>query len=237
MNTNKKAARVAGIFYFLYFIIFIFANSGERAQLTAVAESAASSTNQIAASEGLFRAAFVTDLVAALFFLLSAWALYRLLKQVDQSMALLLLVFNLAGVAVQCASLMMEFAALQFSGGAAFLSVFPAEQRQALAMLFLHLHKNGFMICQLFFGAWLFPLGYLVYKSGFLPKWLGILLMLDGVGIVFWFFQFFLLPGYPALSYPGMAVSFVAEVSLCLWLLIMGAKEPGPVAMQPSPVH
>jgi hypothetical protein len=70
------------------------------------------------------------------------------------------------------------------------------------------------------------PLGYLVYKSGFLPKFLGILLMIDCFAILIWFFQFFLLPGLEVISYPGLAISAIAEFSLTLWLLIKGVKPP-----------
>jgi hypothetical protein len=81
------------------------------------------------------------------------------------------------------------------------------------------------MIAQVFYGAWLFPLGYLVFKSGFLPKILGILLMVDCLGILIWFFQFFFLPNYPAISYPSFVVGFIAELSISLWLLIIGVKD------------
>jgi len=89
-----------------------------------------------------------------------------------------------------------------------------------------NLYENGFSIAQLFFGTWLLPLGYLVYKSGFLPKLLGILLIIDCFAILIWFFQFFLLPGYEVISYPCLAVSVIAEFSLCGWLLVKGAKNP-----------
>ena len=80
------------------------------------------------------------------------------------------------------------------------------------------------MIAQIFFAAWLLPLGYLVFKSGFLPRILGILLLLAFVAILIWFFQFFLFPDYKAVSYPGLAISFIAEAALCLWLLIKGVN-------------
>jgi len=82
----------------------------------------------------------------------------------------------------------------------------------------------GWVTAQLFFGTWLFPLGYLVYKSRFLPRFLGVLLMLDGIGVGIWFLQALLLPDYPAIRYPGLAVSFIAEVGLALWLLVKGVK-------------
>jgi hypothetical protein len=90
------------------------------------------------------------------------------------------------------------------------------------------------MIAQLFYGTWLIPLGYLVFKSGFLPRILGILLLIDGIGILIWFLQFFLFPGYEIITYPGLAASFIAEFSLSLWLLIMGVKTQKPALTQVS---
>ena len=93
-----------------------------------------------------------------------------------------------------------------------------------MGMSFLNSYTNGFMISQIFFSTWLLPLGYLVYKSRFLPRFLGILLILDFFAILGWFLQFFLLPDYKILSYPGLAISFVAEFSISLWLLIKAVK-------------
>ena len=101
-----------------------------------------------------------------------------------------------------------------------YLQVFPTNQLQTLAMFFTNLYKNGYMIAQLFFSTWLFPLGYLVFKSGFLPRVLGILLIIDFFGVLIWFFQFFLFPGYEVVTYPGLVASFIAECGLTLWLLI-----------------
>ncbi len=84
--------------------------------------------------------------------------------------------------------------------------------------------RAGFVTAQLFFGTWLFPLGYLVYKSRFLPTFLGVLLMLDGIGVLIWFLQALLLPAHPAISYPAFALGFVAEVGLGLWLVARDVK-------------
>jgi hypothetical protein len=111
------------------------------------------------------------------------------------------------------------------------MQAFPAPQLEGLAYLSIDVYKTGFVTAQLFFGTWLFPLGYLVYRSGSIPRLLGVLLVLDGVGVLIWFLQALLLPDYRAIAYPGLAVSFVAEVGLGLWLLVMGVKavdtEPG----------
>jgi hypothetical protein len=176
----------------------------------------------------LFRIGFVSDLLSALLFLLTAWALYALLKQVNRTLALLFLLLNLCGVAMQCFSMILLYAALPLVSGGDYLAAFTADQLNALATFFLGLYKAGFTNAQLFYSAWTLPLGYLVFKSGFLPKALGVMLMLDCLAIFVWFFQFAFLPGYPAISYPCYAVSFVAEVSLTLWLIIKGVKDQKP---------
>jgi hypothetical protein len=115
----------------------------------------------------------MSDLLSAVFFLFSAWTLYVLLKPVNKNLALLFVLLNLGGVAIQCLNMLNQLAAMLLLSGADYLKVFPADQLQALAMLFLNLYKIGLIIAQIFYGTWLFPLGYLVFKSGFLPRILG----------------------------------------------------------------
>jgi len=223
-QSPRKTARMAGFFYLMFIITFILA-SYLRSRIIVFGD-VATTANNIISSQGVLRLGFMSELFSALFFVLAAWALYVLLKPVNRNLALLLVLLNLGGVAIECINALNLFSALQFLSGASYLSVFQTGQLQALAMSFLNSYTNGFMITQLFFSTWLFPLGYLVYKSRFLPRPLGILLILDFFGILSWFLQFFLLPDYGILSYPGLAISFVAEFSISLWLLIKGVKEP-----------
>jgi len=228
MNTNKKTARMAGFLYLLYILVSIFANVLGRSKLIVLGDAATTARN-IIESAWQFRIGFVVDLVAALLFLLTAWALYVLLKQVNENLALLFLLLNLVGVAVWCVSDLFLITSQLLLSGADFLKVFQADQLQALAMLFLYIYKNGFSgIAQIFFSAWLFPLGYLVFKSGFLPKILGIILMVECFGWLMYPIQFFLFPGNEVLFYLSSAIGFIGEFSLALWLLIMGAKEQKP---------
>ena len=223
-QSPRKTARMAGFFYLMFIITFVLA-SYLRSRIIVFGD-VATTANNIISSQGVLRLGFMSELFSALFFVLAAWALYVLLKPVNRNLALLLVLLNLGGVAIECINALNLFSALQFLSGASYLSVFQTGQLQALAMSFLNSYTNGFMITQLFFSTWLFPLGYLVYKSRFLPRPLGILLILDFFGILSWFLQFFLLPDYGILSYPGLAISFVAEFSISLWLLIKGVKEP-----------
>ena len=233
MNSLKKTARIAGFLYLAYFVAFFIADNGVHSTSVGAGDATAVAS-RIVTSEWLFRIGFVTFLLAAVLFLLSAWALYVLLKPVNRDLALLFLLLNLGGVAVKCASLVLEFAAMLLLNHGDYLNVFPVDQLQALAILLLNLYNIGFMIAQIFFGLWLLPLGYLVFKSGYLPKILGILLIIDCFAILIWFFQFFLFPGYEGLSYPGLAVSFLAEAALCLWLVIWGVKGKKPVSVKAS---
>jgi hypothetical protein len=172
-----------------------------------------------------FRIGFVISLFSVVFFLLAAWYLYVLLKSVNKDIALLFLLLNLAGFVVWCLSLLDLFAGLLLLSGADYLKVFQPDQLQALAMLFVNLYKNGYIVAQIPYGFWLFPLGYLVFKSKYLPKIIGILLIADGFGLLIVVCQRFLLPGYEGISTPFMVVSFIAEISLTLWLLIKGVKD------------
>jgi hypothetical protein len=222
MNPNKTA-RIAGLLYLAHFVTFFLAENGVHPSAVGSMDAAATA-HSIAASEGLFRIGFFSFLLTAVFFFLSAWALYVLLTPVKRDLALLLMLLNLGGVAVWCMSLISEFAVLLLLSGADHLTVFEAEQLQALVMLSLDLYQNGFMIAQLLLNLWLFPLGYLVFKSGFLPRVLGILLIIDGFAMLIWFLQFFFLPGYEVISTLCLAEGLVAEGLLCFWLLVKGVN-------------
>ncbi len=226
MNTNNKAARIAGFIYLLYFMAAITSDVW-RDSFIVLGDAAATARN-IMAREGLFTITAVGDLVTAGLFFLAAWALYVLLKPVNKNLAVLLMLLNLAGVAVHFTSGLNLFAALVLLNGPDYLKVFQSDQLQALALFFLDLQHKGFMMAQLFYGLWLFPLGYLVYKSGFLPRALGIVLMIHCVTWTSTFFQFLLFPGFEALHYVSYPLGFIAEAGLTLWLLIMGAKDQKP---------
>jgi len=223
LNSKNSIARLAGLFYLIFILTFVLA-SYIRSQIIVSGDAVATAHN-ISINELLFRLGFVTEIISALFFVLAAWALYVLLKPVNKDIALLFLLLNLGGVVVECINMLNMFAAVQLLSGADYLNVFTADQLQAQALMHLNLYSSGIVLAQIFFSAWLLPLGYLVYRSGFLPKLLGILLIIDFFGVLSWFLQVFLLPGYPVISYPGFAVSFIAEVSITLWLLVKGVKD------------
>lgn len=231
MNSSNKAARTAGAFYLAYILITILGSAFGASPLIKSGD-AAGTVNNILMHEAQFRLGILIDLLAALLFLLTAWALYALLKPVNKNLALLFLVLNLGGVVVQCLSDLFLFAPLVLLNGSGSMNVFPAEQVQSLVMFFLDLNDSGFMLAQLFFAAWLFPLGTLVFKSGFLPKILGIILLIH---FFFWSATFvcnFLFPGFTAITFISYPLGLVSEAGLTLWLLIKGAGYQAPALVE-----
>ena len=225
MNSIHKTARMAGFLYLIYMVIEIPADALARSPLIVMGDAATTAIN-IVAHEGKFRIGFAGDLVAGVLFFLAAWALYALLKPVNKNLALLFLLLNLGGVAIRFAIDLNYVAALLLSSGAEPLKVFQADQLQALAMTFLYLQKTGYWTSQIFFGVWLFPLGYLVFKSGFLPKFLGVILMVHCFTWTTTSLLYFLyVPGYTAITHISFPLGFIAEFGLTLWLLIKGAKD------------
>ncbi len=221
---NKKHARTAGIIYLLYIIVHIVADIIGRSNLIVYGNASLTAEN-ILNAVWQYRIGFIIDLIGAVLFLLAAWALYRLLAPVNKSTALLFLLLNVAGVILQSASDLFLFASQQLLHSADYLAVFSADQVRSLSMLLLFLYRNGFMIAQVFYALWLFPLGYLVYRSGFLPKILGVVLM---VHCVTWFFtamQYFLFPGFDLIFYLSYPLGFLAEFGLSLYLVFVGMRK------------
>lgn len=223
MNALNKTARIAGLLYLIYIAIHISADVIGRSRIIVYGNAAATAEN-IMASAWKFRIGFMLDLFAAALFLLTAWALYRLLKPVNEDLALLFLLLNMSGVVIQCASDFFLPASQFLLSGADYTKALRIDQLQALAMSFLYLYKNGFMIAQIFYGAWLFPLGCAVFKSGFLPRILGVVLMVHCCTWLMTSLQFFLFPAFTAITYVSYPLGLIAELGLTLWLLIMGAK-------------
>ena len=213
-------ARITGGLYLAYIVASVLATA-----LGQIGLGAAPQVYQaIATNEGSFRLGLVVALTTGFLFLMVAWGLYVLLRRVNRDLALLFLLLNVVGVAIQGASMLPLVSAMLQGDAASPMQAFSAGQLEGLAYLSINVYKTGFVTAQLFFGTWLFPLGYLVYKSGSLPRFLGVLLVLDGIAVLIWFLQALLLPDYPAIRYPGLVVSFLAEVGLALWLLLRGVK-------------
>ena len=149
---------------------------------------------------------------------------------------MLFLVLNAVGVAIQGASMLFLVSAMLQGDATSQMQAYSAAQREGLAYLAINVYQLGFVTAQIFYATWLFPLGYLVFKSGRLPRTLGALLVLDGIGILIWFLQDMLWPAYSAIAVPGLIVSLIAELGLGLWLLIKGMGVPVFEAAPPEPL-
>jgi hypothetical protein len=225
MNSINKIARAAGLFYLSYMISSFVANLFGKF----VFMEAPATVDHILAHAFQFRIGFVINLFSVVLFLMAAWALYRLLKPVNQGPALLFLLFNLAGFVVWLFISLCLFASLVILNSPGILSAFQPDQVQALAVFFVNLYKHGVYLAQVPYGVWLFPLGYLVLQSKFLPKILGWLLIADGICQFIYVCQRFIFPDLAVIAYPCLVISFVAEVSLALWLSIKAVKPRGSV--------
>jgi len=221
----KKTARIAGL---LYLLLIVFGIIGQLArQSLIVSGDAATTANNIMANEMQFRGANVSWLISEMFLLLLGLALYVVFKKVNKNIASLMLLFVVVGVAIESINTLNQFAALQLLSGADHLTVFSADQLNAQVMLHLDSWEAGYRIAAIMsFGPWLIPAGYLVYKSGYFPKILGILVILAGFGLLIEGLQYFLLPDYAVISSPGSVVASIGEFAFCLWLLLKGAKIP-----------
>jgi hypothetical protein len=223
VSSTKSQARVAGLLYLLTSIPAVFCLIYIPSHFIVHGDATATAT-KIAGSEFLFRIGIVSELVGFTGFIFVVRALYRLLYSVSKTQASLMVTLMLVSIPISLVNVLNEFAALVLVRGADFLAVFDKPQRDALAMLFLNVHFQGIMVAQVFWGLWLIPFGVLVFKSGFLPRILGVLLIIA-------------CPGYLANSLVGFGVlpadvfsRVVGQLTLCelpiiLWLLFMGAKD------------
>jgi hypothetical protein len=232
MNSNGNPGRFAGLLYVLISIPGIFALIYVPGKLIVHGNATATASN-IAAHETLFRLGIAANLISQILFMWVALALYDLLKGVNRRQAALMLTLIVVPVPIVLLNELNAIAALILVRGADFLSIFEKPQRDSLAMLFLNLHSYGFDITAIFWGLWLFPLGLLVYRSGFIPRLLGVLLMLNSFTFPVNSFTSLLLPQYENIVSRWMKPLSFAELLFMFWLLIMGAKPkplPGPAS-------
>jgi hypothetical protein len=219
-NSPQKTARVAA---FVFLTIFILGMSTElfiRPGMIVPGDAAATVRN-IAASEALFRLSLVSDLIRQALLMLLPLILYKLLKPVNKTIAALMVIFYLVCVPISLLNELNHLAVLLLSSGAGYLTAFKADQMNALVMFFIDLRIYGTFITQ-FFSFWVILLGYLVFKSGFLPRILGILLMLGGLCYTVLAVLFFLSPNIDATIFG--VFTFIAESLFYLWLLIKGVN-------------
>ena len=226
MTSEKSLARTAGSLYLIVAVFGIFAELVVRSSIV-VSGDAATTADNIRASATQFRLGFVSDLVQATAFLLTAMALYLLLKHVNRLVAQAMVVFVAVGVAMMCLNLLNQWVALSIATGRDYVNVFGSAGSDTLTMLFVDMQHDGYLIAQMFFGLWLLPLGYLVVRSGYFPKALGLLLVIGCVGYLVDLFAHFLAPGIAGTISPVvLAPAAIGELAVVAWLLVRGVRVP-----------
>jgi len=225
MHPRKKAAHIAGAIYLSMVVTGPFSLIYVPSKLI-VRGNAGATANNILAHETMFRLAILADLVGSIIFICLGIALYRLLRGVNKTWAGLMVAFVLVSSAVGFLNTLNNIAALTLFRGADFLAVFDKPQREALAMLFLRLHSQGIFINEIFWGVWLFPFGLLVFRSGFLPRFIGAWLMINCFGYMALSIIALFFPTYYSTAFKfGQPILF-GELAIMLWLLIKGARIP-----------
>jgi uncharacterized protein DUF4386 len=234
MTPTSRNARIAGFLYLLLAIAAPLRLMYIPAVLFVHGNAAATVAN-VAAHERLFRLGIVSDLFCGTIVIFVTLALYRLFRDVDQYLAVLVVI--LGGVlpsAIDYFIVLNDSAALMLARGADVLSAFDKPQRDALAMLFLRMHDQEVLAAQVFWGLWLLPLGILTYRSQFLPRILGIWLIVNGMAYLTISGTGLLVPRYQA-AVETIAFPFlVGELAFVLWLVIIGAKETAPGTNVPA---
>ena len=227
MGTSiNKTARFAGLLYLTMIIGGIISLVYIPSKLI-VLENSSTTLENIINSEFLFRIGIVIGIITFLFHILLPLVLYKFLHKVNQFHANLMVIFSLISVMIFFTSILNKFSVLTLINKAEYLEKLSKKELQTQVMFYIDSYNNGIEISQIFWGLWLFPFGYLVYKSNFLPKLLGILLMTGCFGYLTIFFGGFLFPNFnntiisEIAGYPAP----LGEFGICLWLLIMGTNK------------
>ncbi len=227
MNADKQTARLAGLLLLLGAATSSFTLLYVRSRLIVFGDAAAT-VNNIIACESLFRAGIATSILGQIFSLFFGLTIFRLFKNFNQTLAMALLISLLVGVAVGTINSFNNLAALTLVTNADYVRAFQPEQLDALAMTFLRVNNYGVGLVEMFTSLYLFSLGLLIIKSGYLPRILGILLMIGACAFQVNTFTKILVP----LFYPGlitqmtMFLNAFGPLGTMLWLIIKGVKKP-----------
>jgi Domain of unknown function (DUF4386) len=225
MSSTKNPGRFAGLLYIIFSIPAFFAMVYVPSKLIVHGNATVTASN-ILASEAVFRLGIAGQLLSQAGWVFVALALYHLLRGVNRWYASLYVILAVVAIPIAFLNELNSIAALVLMRGANFLSLFEKPQRDALAMLFLNLHSDGIVVAELFWGLGLLPLALLVYRSRFLPRFLGVWLTIDGFAYMVLSFSGVLVPQYYNQAFTYLQPAFFGEVALMLWLLTKGAKPP-----------
>jgi hypothetical protein len=227
MHPTDKAARIAGAVYLSMVLTGPFSLIYVPDKLITSGDAAATANNFLS-HEALFRLWIIGDLWTHVIFICLGVALYRLLSNVSKPWAVAMLGFVLVSAAVGFLNTLNNIAAFIFFRGADFLNAFEPAQRNALGMFFVRLHSQGNFINEVFWGLWLFPFGLLVFRSGFLPRIIGVWLMINCMGWLVLSPIALFAPSYYEAAFRFAQPLLFGELAIMLWHLIKGANVTSP---------
>ena len=217
-------AKIGGVLYLVIIVCGFFGEAFVRGTLVVSGNAGATAAN-IAASQSLWRIGIALDLVMHVCDVPLMLVFYLLLRPVNRNLAILAVLFNLIQTAVLVANKLNLLAAMFLLGNADYLKAFQPPQLHALSYLPIRLHAYGFGVGLIFFGCECLVLGYLIFKSGYLPRFLGVLMQIAGVCYLFNSFALLVAPAVVDRIYPAILVPpFIGELSFCLWLLVKGVN-------------
>ena len=225
MHPTDKAARVVGAWYLSMVLTGPFTLIYIPSTLI-VRGDAVATASRILEHQTMFRLGIAAEVVGAVIFLCTALALYRLFRDVSQTRAVQLLAFAAVSAGVAFFNTLNNVAAFALFRGGEFLGALPTPQREALGMLFIRLHGQGNVINEIFWGLWLVPMGLLVIQSRFMPRFIGVWLLVNGAAYVALCFIGLFAPQYSSIAFTSAQPALFAELAFMLWLLIKGAKVP-----------
>ena len=221
MKSPQKTARIAGLLYLSMVPLGILGLLYLNASILVPGDAVATIEN-ILANESMYRLSIFTALVTQVVNVFVVLFLYKVLQPVNRFGGVLMVIFILLGAPIAMLSESMRYAALLLIENAETVLSLNVEQLQAAVMFSLEMYEVGIMIATIFWGLWLFPMGYLVFKSNYIPKIIGILLMIGCMGYLLDSILFFLFPEY---AFTVSQYTFIGEVLLPLWLVFKGVNE------------
>ena len=220
----RALSRIGGALYLIIIVVGIFGEAFVRGRLVVSGDATATAAN-IRSMESLWRFGIAAELFLLICAVVLALIFFVLLRPVSRDLALLAAFFNLVSIALEAAYSLHLLAALFPLGNAGYLKAFQPEQLDAMATLSVRSHGHGFGISLIFFGCFCLVAGYLIFRSGYLPKAVGVLMQIAGLSYLINSFALVLSPGFANRLYPAILIpAFVGEASLCLWLLVKGVN-------------
>jgi len=216
-------ARTGGVLYLIIIVIGFCSEFLVRDKLV-VSGDVTATANNIMASESLWRISIAGDLILLVCAVALTLVFYVLLRPVNKNLALLAVFFNIVEVPIEAVSKLCLLAALFLSGNADYLKAFQPHQLHALVKISLKLHDYGFGIGLVFFGFACLLYGYLLFRSGYFPRTLGVLMALAGLSYLTNSFTLVLAPAYAERTFPILVLALIGELSLCLWLIVKGVN-------------